>query len=115
MNNIKKLTKGFIIITAIFLILSSVITVLNYFNVINHKNIIMFLTVIFGTFIGGFWIGKQSIKKGWLEGLKLSILIALVMTIITIILNKFTVSYFLYLLIIIGTCIFGSMLGINKK
>lgn len=115
MNNIKKMIKGLLITIITFLILIVITTILNYYNIINHKNIVMLLVIIFSVFIGGYWIGNQAIKKGWFEGLKLSILTSSIMTIITIIFNKFTIYYLLYLTIIISSTVFGSMLGINKK
>lgn len=111
----KKFIKSILITLITFIILITITTILNYYNMIHHKNIIMLLNAIISIFIGSFWIGKQTIKKGWLEGLKISIIISSIMLVITINLQKFTINYLVYLSIIICSGIFGSILGINKN
>ena len=51
------------------------ITVLNYFNIFtsNLTNIIKLIIVIVSMFIGAFLLGKRSLKKGYIEGIKYSI------------------------------------------
>lgn len=119
MNYIKNISIsiGLIIISLIVLILF--ITTFSYFNILNYttSNIFKMFIPIISLFIGGFYIGKKSQKKGWLEGLKLG-LIFLVLLIIFEYLgfdDKFEIKKLLYYLIITSSSIFGSIIGINKK
>lgn len=108
---------GYII--GISLILTLLMTVLNYFDIIKNNFLIIFKLIIpiSSLFIGGFIIGKGSKKKGWLEGLKLSLIFITILLIINfIVLNsKIEFKNLLYYLIISVSCIFGSIIGINKN
>ena len=68
-------------------------------------------------FIGGFSIGKKSNKKGWLEGLILSIVFIIILLIFNFLAFNNTIEFknLLYYFIMMVSCIFGSMLGINKN
>ena len=62
-------------------------------------------------------MGKKSSKKGWLEGLKLSLVFTVLLILFNILglRNKIELKNILYYVIIIVSCIFGGMLGINKN
>lgn len=119
MAYIKKLGKSFLYILVPMLVLVFFFTLLNYFGLISYKvvNIIKFIILILSIFLGSFVLGRNSNTKGWLEGLKLG----LILTIIFILFNYlafgiiFSIKHFIYFIIIIGTSILGSILGINKK
>lgn len=117
MNIIKKIIKSLLITTITFLILTFIITTISYFNLLNYKtiNIIKFIIPIISVFIGGIKTGKNSVKKGWLEGIKFSSVIIFILIITTIILKKFKLEYLIYTLIILTSGMLGSMIGINKK
>ena len=94
------------------------ITVLNYFNIFtsNLTNIIKLIIVIVSMFIGAFLLEKKSLKKGYIEGIKYSIVFIVLLVIINLLFVKeFNVKSIIYFLIIIISSTFGSMLGINKK
>ena len=94
------------------------ITVLNYFNIFtsNLTNIIKLIIVIVSMFIGAFLLGKRSLKKGYIEGIKYSIVFIVLLVIINLLFVKeFNVKSINYFLIIIISSTFGSMLEINKK
>ena len=95
------------------------ITFFNYINLIGSKtlSVLEILTPLIALFIGGFSIGRKSKKKGWLEGLKLSgiILVILILFQYLGLHIHFSVKTILFYILIIVSCIFGSMLGINKK
>lgn len=94
------------------------ITVLNYFNIFtsNLTNTIKLIIVIVSMFIGAFLLGKKSLKKGYIEGIKYSIVFIVLLVIINLLFVKeFNVKSIIYFLIIIISSTFGSMLGINKK
>ena len=118
MKQLKKILKSFLYIIVSILILTFISTTLNYFNLINNKilNIINFIIPIFSLALGGFIIGKNSPKNGWLEGLK----IGLIFIIITFIFNLIFIhnvnlkDLIFYLLLLISSTL-GSMIGINQK
>lgn len=102
-----------------FLILNIIITILSYFELLN-PNIIKILkitTIIISTLISGIYLGLKSIKKGYLEGLKLGGIITVILTLLILILKPITFNKFswLYYLILLGLEVLGSTIGINKK
>ncbi|MBR3198951.1 MAG: TIGR04086 family membrane protein [Bacilli bacterium] len=117
MQSIKNIFKTTIYLLLYLIIFNTIITILNYFNVLNYKiiNILKIIVPSLTFTISGFKIGKISIKNGWLEGIKLSSFVSLILMIISIIFKYFRKEYLIYLLIIICACTFGSILGINKK
>ena len=119
MNYLKILGKSFLYMTSILFISVILITLLNYFNIFGSKIVTFFKLVIalISIFVGGFIMGKNSKQKGWLEGIKLGLIILFILVIINyIILNQsFEIRNLVYYLILISSCIFGSMIGISKK
>ena len=59
----------------------------------------------------------SSNQKGWLEGLKLSLIIIVILMLFNYLGlgNKFAIKNLIYYLILMISAIFGSMVGINKK
>ena len=119
MRYIKTIGFSFVYILSTILILSIIFTLFNYFNIINDKilSILNILTPIAGLLIGGFYIGKHSTSKGYIEGLKLGTIFSVLLIIFNFLAfnNHFKVKYILFYLIIIVSAILGSMIGINKK
>lgn len=119
MNYLKLLGKSFLYIVSILLISTLVITILNYFNIFGSKLVTFFKIVIalISMFVGGFIIGKNSKQKGWLEGLKLGLIVLLILVLMNylILRQNFEVKNLVYYLILLSSTIFGSMIGINKK
>lgn len=119
MNTIKKYAKNLAISFSLILLFSFFVNILNYFDLINqniYKTIIIILTSI-SIFIGSFLLGKESNKKGYLEGLKFGTIAILIMLIISYLAfePKISLSTIIYYLILIITSSIGSMFGINKK
>lgn len=117
MKSFKKIMISFLTVLLTFFSCILIITIFNYYNLLNYKiiNILKILIPIFSMFIGGYRIGKNTEKKGWLEGIKLSFLVSMLLLSVTLILNKFKIEYLLYLIIIIISSTLGSVIGINKK
>ena len=119
MKYLKKLVFSFIYITSSILIITFFITLLNYFNIISDKIISIFkiLIPIISLFIGGFYIGKHSNIKGYLEGIKLGAIFSIFLLIFNFLAfsNPFKFKYLLFYLIIIISSILGSMIGINTR
>lgn len=119
MNFIKNVSLSILYIILTMVVLTFILTLFSYFNIIGDKVVSIFKIIIpvVSLFIGGFLIGKKSLKKGWLEGLKLS-LIFLILLIIFEYLSldqSFNIKNILYYLILSISSIFGSMIGISKK
>ena len=119
MEYIKKLGISFLFLFSSFIILTMIMTIFSYFNILGDKttNIFKIIIPIISLFIGGFYIGKKSMKKGWLEGLKLSIICSIIIIIINYLVysSPFESKNILYYIILIASSVLGSMIGINFK
>ena len=117
MKYLKKLGFSLIYVISTILVLTFITTLFSYFNILNNKviSIIKIIIPIISMLIGGFYIGKRSLKKGFLEGLKLGSIFSLVLIIFNYLAfdNSFKFKYLLFYLIIIVSSILGSMIGIN--
>lgn len=117
MSNLKKYLFSFLI-TCLSIILTFLLaTTLYYFNIISPStyNILKLIFLLLSLFVNSFVLGKNALKKGYLEGLKLSIPLILLFLIITLFNQSFTFKNLLYYLILIITASFGSMVGISRK
>ena len=119
MNYIKKIGKSLIYLISILLISNLILTIFSYINVIKGSGVVIFKIIILliSFFISGFIFGKSSTKKGWLEGIKISLIYLMLLIIIGILSNIkiFEIKNIIFYLIIIITTTFGSMVGINKR
>lgn len=119
MRYLKNLGFSFLYIISSILVLTFIVTLLSYFNIMGDKVVSIFKIIIpiISVLIGGFYIGKKSVKKGFIEGLKLGLIFSIILVIFNYLGlgNSFKVKYLLFYLIIIITSILGSMIGINKR
>ncbi len=119
MKYAKNLGFSLLFIIGSLLILTLLLTLFNYFNLFSNGLVSTFKIIIpiISLFAGGFFIGKKSSKKGWLEGLKLSLIFTIILILFNLLGlgNKLELKNILYYLIIIISCMFGGMLGINKN
>ena len=116
-KNIINLFKGAILIITSIFVSTIIINILYYFDIINVnliKYIKLFLLVII-FLAGGIYIGKKSTSKGYINGLKLSLIIVVFTFILSIILGNFKLIRIIYYILITICITFGSMIGINKK
>jgi len=116
-KSIINLLKATLLITILLFISAFIINILYYYDIINNnliKYFKMFLS-IFSLFVGGIYIGKKANSKGYINGLKLSLIIVFIFIIISMIVNNFKISRIIYYLIMTICITFGSMLGINRK
>ena len=108
---------GYILIS--FIILTFVVTLLNYFDVTtgNTLKLIKIVVPIISTLFGSIYLGLKSDKKGYLEGIKLGIIMSFLFFIFSFLgLDKnLSFSRIIYYLIITITSMLGSMIGISKK
>lgn len=119
MNFIKNISFSILYIILALLVFTLFITFFSYFNILNDKitSIFKIIIPVLSLFIGGFYLGKKSTKKGWLEGLKLSLIFLILLIIFEYLAldQSFDIKNLLYYLIISISCIFGSMIGISKN
>ena len=119
MNYLKILGKSFLYMISILFISTIVITILNYFNIFGGKLVTIFKIIIalISMFVGGFIVGKNSKEKGWLEGLKLGLIIIAILFLVNWIILKqdWNVRNLIYYLILLTSSVFGSMIGISKR
>ena len=119
MNYLKKVGISLLYIIGIIIVATMLITILNYFNIITGTalTISKILISVISMFVGGFTIGRRSSKKGWLEGLKLSGIFLIILALFNYLGfdNAPELKNLVYYIIIIISCIFGSIIGINKK
>ena len=119
MKYIKSFGISFGISILLLFLFTFIISIFSYFNLIQgsgiHTSMIIFY--ILSLFVGGFYLGKNSFKKGWLEGVKLGFTIILIFFIINLFFlkNDLSIKTLIYDVILLISCIFGSMIGINFK
>ena len=115
--NIESTLKALLIIFSIIIISSLLLNILYYFNILSNNTIKYFklLLSILSFFLGGIYMGKNSPNKGYIYGLRLSIVTIIIFIIMGIIFNNLKVTRIIYYLIITFCITFGSMIGINKK
>lgn len=94
-----------------------IITILNYFNILNGKilKITMLVIPILGIFIGSFLMGKISNQKGYIEGLKYGFIWSLLLLVINLITKNFNFTSIIYYIVLLLLSSFAGILGINKK
>lgn len=103
------------------LFLITLVFITSLLNLIGvNSTITNFLIFIFNIslfFIFGLKNGKKAINKGYLAGLKVGGLFLLVLFIISLFTSKniFSLSTFIYYLVLILASTLGGSLGINKK
>ena len=119
MKYLKNLGLSFLYIIGVLLVLTFITTIFSYFNILNDKitSIVKIIIPIISMFVGGFYIGKKSLKKGFLEGLKLGTIFSCILVIFNYLAldNSFKFKYLLFYIILIIASILGSMIGINRK
>ena len=105
--------------TTISLLISLIfINTLYFFNFIstNTYKILEIIILLINIFISSYILGKSTPKKGFLEGIKFSLIIISIFIIITLLIKEpLKLKLLIYYLIILITSILGSTIGINKK
>lgn len=118
MNYLKNLGISLLFIFCFILGLTLIGTLFNYIGILNNTGIKITKVIIpiLSMFSGGFVIGKKQGKKGWLEGLKLSLIFLIILTLFNYLgLNySFSIKSIIYYVILIVSSILGSIVGVNK-
>ena len=118
MNYLKNVGISFIYIICFLLGLTFISTLFNYINLFGNTfiNVLKVIIPIISLFVGGFVIGKRTGKKGWLEGIKLSLIFLAFLTIFNYLALDSSISLktVIYYIILVIATTFGSMIGVNK-
>lgn len=98
-------------------ILMLILTCFYYYDYISEDtyNFFKFWILMFSIFGNSFILGKQSSKKGYIEGVRFGSLIIIILFISTLIFFKFRLRYLFYYIIILMISVLGSIIGINRK
>ena len=118
MNYLKNVGISFIYIICFLLGLTFISTLFNYINLFGNTfiNVLKVIIPIISLFVAGFVIGKRTGKKGWLEGIKLSLIFLAFLTIFNYLALDSSISLktVIYYIILVIATTFGSMIGVNK-
>lgn len=113
---LKHYLKYFSILLISIIIPIFILTIFNYFEIINNTNILKLIITLISILINSFYLGKNSKSKGYIEGLKFGIIFIIFITLFNLILvNEFSLKMIIYYLLILITSMVGSTIGINKK
>ena len=94
------------------------ITTLYYFNLMNESvyKVFKIIILIISMFVSGFILGRKAKSKGYLEGIKFSLMMILIFLVSTVLLGEpLKLTIIIYYLIILMSTTFGSMLGMSLK
>ena len=118
MNYLKNVGVSLLYIIGIMLVLTFISTFFNYINLFNNStmSILKIIIPVISMLVGGFIIGKKTGKNGWLEGLKLSLIFIIILTIFNYLGldQKISLKTIIYYAILIISTIFGSIVGVNR-
>lgn len=119
MKYLKNIIFSLGITIAVLFIFTFILTILSYFNITSDSITTVFKMIIpiISILTSSIYLGINSTKKGWLEGLKLGIIICILLFLFNILgLNKnIKINQLLFYGILIFSSIVGSMIGISRK
>ena len=114
-----KYLKSILYIFISIILFSIIIGTFSYFNILSNNlvNVFEIIAIIISMFIGGIYLGKNSNKKGFLEGIKIGLITVVLLFLFNFLGfgNSISLSSIIYYIIILGVAILGSIIGINKK
>ena len=118
MNLLKKYLIGIGLILGIIILLSLITSLLNYFSIVPNSLFkwLKLIIPIISFLVGGFYIGKYTNNKGYLEGIKIGAIFVVIMFLFSILgFSTFKWTMLLYYIILILSSMLGAMIGINRK
>jgi len=96
-----------------------IFTCLNYFNIISDKvmSVLKILLPVIALGFGGFYLSKNSSKRGIVEGIKIGVLISIFILLISLLgfNDKFEWKNLIYYLILIISSMGGGIIAKQKK
>ena len=117
MIKIKNFSFSCLLIFSSILILTLIMTFLNYFNIVHDSilSIINIIVVSISSLIGGIYLGIKSNKGGYKNGIVLGLIYSVILILLDLIFFDFKIKYLLFYIIIIISTMLGSMIGIQKN
>lgn len=117
MKNLKKFSLSILSIIITIIFVSLFLTILYYFDYISTDTYKFFKigALVITLIVNSIILGRNSIKNGYLDGIKLGILLILFCTFVTIVQKKISIHLIIYNVIILISTTLGSMIGINTK
>ena len=112
---LKNYLKSYLYLFGIIIILTLILSTINYFFIFKTK-LIKLLIPIISILVSSIILGKNSKQKAYLEGIKFTsiyILLSIIISIITK--NPFTTKLIISYISLLLSGIIGSMIGINLK
>ncbi len=115
MNSIKKYSISIIGIIVSISLVALLLTVFYYFDFIstNTYKYLKLITLLITLVINSIFLGKKSLKNGYIDGIKLGLMLIIFCTLVSIVNKCISIKLIIYSLIILLTTTFGSILGIN--
>jgi len=117
--NILKYLKVLLYILIPLFVLTLILTLLQYFNILGDTgtNYFKLITIALTMLVGGIYIGVNSSKKGWLEGIKVGIEIIIILFVVSYLAfdTGINIKTLIYYFLILSSSMLGSMIGINKR
>ncbi|MDD6879241.1 MAG: TIGR04086 family membrane protein [bacterium] len=114
-----KYLKSLLCLFISIVILTLIISILNYTNIINNNSMPYFKlsSLIISLFISGIYIGKHATNKGYLEGFKVSLIFIIISFLFNYLglNNNISLKIFIFYIISIISTVLGSIIGINKN
>lgn len=112
---LKKYLKSYIFLFGLIIIMTLILSIINYFYILNDQTFKIIIPII-SIFFSSIMLGKESKEKGYIEGLKFSIILLILMIIVKLISQtNFNLKVIIIYLVFIFTGVIGAMLGINLK
>ncbi|MBQ6285349.1 MAG: TIGR04086 family membrane protein [Bacilli bacterium] len=117
MNKIINYIKSISLFLLIFIIYLLIISLISYFELLSFKTIgiINYIMILLLFFILGFKTSHLEQNKGYLNGFIVSLVLIIIFTIITLIIDKIDFSKLVYFLTLIASSVTGGIIGVNKK
>lgn len=119
MNYLKNTLISFAYSLGFLVVLTFILTIFNYFDIINGGLFIFFMifNLVFSVFVGAFLMGKHYKNNGWFEGLKYGFIFLLFVSLLDYfgLSFKFNLKFLMFSLILLITSILGGMVGINFR
>ena len=116
-TSIKYIISACITLLLLF-IFSFILATLTYFELLNNNSykIILLLFLVISVLSGSYYLGYNSLDKGYLNGLLYGVIICTLFSALSLIFNSsLSFSSFIYYFVIIITSLIGGTIGINKK
>ena len=117
MSYCKKIGLRFLLAIIEILLVLFLLSTLYYYDKISSTlfrslKIFFFLGILL---INSYRLGKESLKKGYLVGLKFGSFFVILSFLLTLFLKSFQLKNILYYFLILSSSILGSMIGISQK